>query len=99
MFGVGNIMYRRYPNGPKEYQTMKVPIYQRTSNSRSTGTSNSRNTGTSNSRNTGTTGIVDSPQYTPTQYNTNQLTYTQQDGSWMFEKGANHRVYRRSEMY
>ncbi|XP_045623862.1 uncharacterized protein [Procambarus clarkii] len=27
MFGAGNVMSRRYPNGPTEFHDMKVPIY------------------------------------------------------------------------
>ncbi|XP_045623863.1 uncharacterized protein [Procambarus clarkii] len=27
MFGAGNIMTRRYPNGPTEFHDMEVPIY------------------------------------------------------------------------
>ncbi|XP_053626432.1 uncharacterized protein [Cherax quadricarinatus] len=30
VFGVANIMNRRYPNGPVEFHTMKVPIFRPT---------------------------------------------------------------------
>lgn len=28
MYGMGNIMHRRYPNGPKEYHRMPVPSWR-----------------------------------------------------------------------